>query len=99
MHIILTCFLKDWETESVWCEDSRMLSNKARFGLVILFPPAWTDQQQNRRTVAELWKKSVAGFNKRPKQTADAWLCQLLSGLPNPWLGMYKHTDAGVGVW
>lgn len=48
-------------------------------------PPAWPDQQQSRRTVAELWKDSGSGFNKRPTQTADASPCQLLSGLPNSW--------------
>ena len=44
------------------------------------FPAARTDQQQNRRTIAGLWKRSASGFNKRPAQTADALPCQLLLG-------------------
>lgn len=81
-----------------WYQGNTTLSNKSRFGGVILFPPAWIDQQQNRRIVAELWKDSASGFNKRPTQTADASPCQLLSGLPNSWLGPLKHTQRRTEV-
>lgn len=62
-------------------------------GLVkwLTFPPACADQQQNCRTVVQLWKDSASGFNERPTQTADALLCQLLAGLPNSWLGRCKN--------
>lgn len=90
LHVCLTLknpeMLKIATSESLWHQDNRGLSNKTRF------PPAWTDQQQKRRTVAELWKDSASGFNKRPTQTADASPCQLLWGLPNSWLWPCQNT-------
>lgn len=70
----------------------------SRFGGVSGFPPAWADQQQNRRTVAQLWKDSASGFNKRPTQTADALLCQPLSGLPSSWLGLLKNANTHIHI-
>ena len=58
-------------------------SNGKLIGEVVPFPPACADQQQNCRTVVQLWKDSASGFNERPTQTADALLCQLQAGLPN----------------
>lgn len=97
--------LKCWKYRQQSWHQSAGMETSVRFltkpGLVEWFRFLLPEMINNR--TAELSRSSgkiqPAVFNKRLTQTADASPCQLPSGLPNSWLGLYEthtHTQKWV---